>query len=164
MLFRSVLQAQQAQQPPPLPPPPPPPPPAPVVRTAASIITDFVRISPPTFSGEGDPILAEKWEEQILKHLDALEITDDATRIRLATFQFRDSAETWWRSVKDTREVSKLTWKDFSALFMLKPSKYTMLGNNYTKYQNISSCSHKNSINSPICTKHNTNDKILITY
>ena len=59
-VITGVLQAQQAQQPPPLPPPPPPPPPAPVVRTAASIITDFVRIAPPTFSGEGDPILAEK--------------------------------------------------------------------------------------------------------
>ena len=53
-----------------------------------------------------------------MKHLDALEIRDDDTRIRLATFQFRDSAETWWRSVKDTQDVSKLTWKEFSALFL----------------------------------------------
>ena len=116
-VITGVLQAQQAQQPPPLPPPPPPPP-APVVRSAASIITDFVRIAPPTFTGEGDPILAEKWEEQILKHLDALEVKDDATRIRLATFQFRDSAESWWTSIKDTRDVSKLAWKEFSSLFL----------------------------------------------
>ena len=107
-VITGVLQVQQ----------PPPPPPAPVVRTAASIITDFVRISPLTFSGEGDPILAEKWKEQILKHLDALEITDDATWIRLATFQFQDSAETWWRSVRDVRDVSKITWKEFSTMFM----------------------------------------------
>ena len=54
-VITGVLQAQKAQQ-------PPPPPPPPVVRTAASIITDFVRILPLTFSSERDPILAEKIE------------------------------------------------------------------------------------------------------
>ena len=66
-----------------------------VARTPSSIGTDFCKISPPTFTGEGDPILAEKWKEQIMKHLDLLEILDDAMRIRLAAFQFRDVAETW---------------------------------------------------------------------
>ena len=114
-VITEVLQAQQAQQPP----PPPTPLPQPVVvRTPTSIITEFCKLSPPTFTGEGDPILAEKWEEQIIKQLDALEVQDDATRIRLATFQFRDAAETWWRSMKDTRDVSKMKWKKFSRLFM----------------------------------------------
>ena len=67
-VITGALQHQQAQQ------PPPPPPPPVVTRTAASIITDFCRLLPPTFTGEGDPILAEKWEEQILKHLEALEV------------------------------------------------------------------------------------------
>ena len=67
----AVITGVQAQQPPPSPPPPPP---APMVRTAASIVTNFVQISLPTFLGEGDPILAEKLEEQIVKHLDALKI------------------------------------------------------------------------------------------
>ena len=73
---------------------------------------------PPTFTGEGDPILAEKWEEQIVKYLDLLEVPDDTTRIRLATFQFRDAAETWWKSIRNTRDVPKMTWKEFSKLFM----------------------------------------------
>ena len=89
-----------------------------MVKTPTAIITEFCKLSPPTFTGEGDPILAKKWEEQIVKHLDALEVTDDVTRIRLATFQFRDSAETWWRSVRDTRDVGKMKWKEFSQLFM----------------------------------------------
>ena len=59
-----ALQAQEAPaQVPPLPV---------VVRTPTSIITDFCKLSPLTFFGEGDPILAEKWEKQIVKHLDAL--------------------------------------------------------------------------------------------
>ena len=78
-MITGVLQHQQAQQQ--LPPPPPV-----VVRTPASIVTDFCKISPPTFMGEGDPILVEKWEEQIVKHLDLLEVPDDVTQIRLATF------------------------------------------------------------------------------
>ena len=110
-VITGVLQHQQAQQ------PPPPPPPV-VTRTAASIITDFCRLFSPTFTGESDPILAEKWEEQILKHLEALEVSDDATRIRLATFQFRDAAETWWRSVRDSRDVAKMTWTQFKELFL----------------------------------------------
>ena len=72
----------------------------------------------PTFTGEGDPILAEKWKEQIAKYLDLLEVPDDTTRIKLATFQFRDTAETWWRSVRNTRDVPKMTWKQFAKLFM----------------------------------------------
>ena len=59
-----------------------PPPPQPVVvRTPTSIIIEFCKLSTPTFSSKGDPILAEKWEEQIVKHLNALEVQDDATQI-----------------------------------------------------------------------------------
>jgi len=104
------LQCQQASQPSVLPPL--------ATRTFASLVTDFCRIQPPTFTGEGDPDLAEKWEEQILKYLDVLEVQDDATRIRLTTFQFRDSAETWWKSVRNSRDVLQLTWVEFSRLFL----------------------------------------------
>ena len=47
-----VLHQQQAQ----LQPPPPPP----VVRTPVSIIIKFCKISPSTFTREGDPILASR--------------------------------------------------------------------------------------------------------
>ena len=52
-VITGVLQHQQAQQ-------PPPPPPTPIVKTRASIVTNFCKMLPPTFTGEGDPILAEK--------------------------------------------------------------------------------------------------------
>ena len=67
-----VLQAQQQQLALPSPPPPQPV----VVRTPTSIITEFRKLSHSTFTGKGDPILAEKWEEQIIKHLDALEVSE----------------------------------------------------------------------------------------
>ena len=41
---------------------------------------------PLTFTGGGDPMVADHWFMQIEKVLEAMEITSDTTRIRLATF------------------------------------------------------------------------------
>ena len=41
---------------------------------------------PPTFIRGGDPIVADHWFMQIEKVLEAMEITSDSTRIRLAAF------------------------------------------------------------------------------
>ena len=41
---------------------------------------------PPTFTGGGGPMVADHWFMQIEKVLEAMEITSDATRIRLAAF------------------------------------------------------------------------------
>ena len=41
---------------------------------------------PPTFTGGGDPMVAYHWFMQIEKVLEDIEITSDATRIRLAAF------------------------------------------------------------------------------
>ena len=41
---------------------------------------------PPTFTGGKDPIVVDHWFMQIEKVLEAMEITSDATRIRLAAF------------------------------------------------------------------------------
>ena len=41
---------------------------------------------PPTFTGGGDPMVADYWFMQIENILEAMEITSDATQIRLAAF------------------------------------------------------------------------------
>ena len=41
---------------------------------------------PPTFTEGGDPMVTDHWFMQIEKVLEAMEITSDTTRIRLATF------------------------------------------------------------------------------
>ena len=41
---------------------------------------------PPTFTRGGDPMVADHWFRQIQKILEAVEITTDATKIRLAAF------------------------------------------------------------------------------
>ena len=41
---------------------------------------------PPTFTGGGDPMVVDHWFMQIEKVFEAMDITSDTTRIRLAAF------------------------------------------------------------------------------
>ena len=52
----------------------------------------FRAYHPPTFTGGGDPMMVDHWFMQIEKVLEAMEITSDATRIRLAAFQLESEA------------------------------------------------------------------------
>ena len=47
----------------------------------------FMAHHPPTFKGGGDPMVADHWFRQVKRVLEAMGITFDATRIRLATFK-----------------------------------------------------------------------------
>ena len=51
---------------------------------------------PPTFTEGGDPMVADHWFMQVEKVLEAMEITSDTTRIRLAAFQLEGEAQVWW--------------------------------------------------------------------
>ena len=39
-----------------------------------------------TFKGGGDPMVADHWFRQVRKILEAIEVTSDATKVKLATF------------------------------------------------------------------------------
>ena len=61
----------------------------------------------PTFiggGGGGDPMVADHWFMQIENVLEAMEITSDTTRIRLAAFQLEDEAQVWWRWGRPSRD------------------------------------------------------------
>ena len=73
------------------------------------MVTDFLKLQPPVFTGEGNPMIAEKWLEQMEKCLDTMNVEEGATRIRLSTFQLRDLVETWWKSTKSTTTMSMMT-------------------------------------------------------
>ena len=47
----------------------------------------FIAHHSPTFTGGGDSVVADHWFRQVERILEAMEITSDATRIRLATFR-----------------------------------------------------------------------------
>ena len=75
---------------------------------------------PLTFTRGGDPMVANHWFMQIEKVLEAMEITSDMTRIRLAAFQLEGQAQVWWRWAKTSRDLEAMTWAEFQELFIGK--------------------------------------------
>ena len=73
----------------------------------------FMAYHPPAFRGGGDPMVAGHWFRQIERVLEAIEITSDTTRIRLAAFQLEGESHVWWDWVKVSRVVETMTWGEF---------------------------------------------------
>ena len=65
-------------------------------------------------------MVADHWFIQIENVLEAMEITSDTTRIRLAAFQLEGEAQVWWRWARTYRDLKVMTWAEFQELFMGK--------------------------------------------
>ena len=87
-------------------------------RGCSSNLQRFRVHHPPTFTGGGDPMVADHWFMQIEKVLEVMEITFDTTRIRLATFQLEGEAQVWWNLAKTSRDLEAMAWIEFQDLFM----------------------------------------------
>ena len=75
---------------------------------------------PLTFTGGEDPMVADHWFMQIKKVFEAMEITSNATRIRLAAFHLEGEAQVWWKWARTSRGLEVVTWAEFQELFMGK--------------------------------------------
>ena len=62
-------------------------------------------------------MVVDHWFMQIEKVLEAMEITSDATRIRLAAFQLEGEAQVWWKWERTSRVLEAMTWTEFQELF-----------------------------------------------
>ena len=65
-------------------------------------------------------MVVDHWFQQVERILESMEITFDATRIRLATFQLEGESKIWWDWVKVSRDLETMTWGEFRDLFMDK--------------------------------------------
>ena len=63
-------------------------------------------------------MVADNWFMQIENVLEAMEITSDTTRIRLAAFQLEGEAQVWWKWARTSRDLEVMTWAEFQELFM----------------------------------------------
>ena len=75
---------------------------------------------PPTFTGGGDLMVADHWFMQIENVLEAMGITSNTTRIKLAAFQLEGEAQVWWRWARTSRDLEVMTWAEFQELFIGK--------------------------------------------
>ena len=95
----------------------------------------------PTFTGGGDPVVVDHWFMQVERVLEAMEITSNATRIRLATFQLEGESQVWWDWIKVSRNLETMTWGEFRELFMSKFSQHLLgmqkLGSSYSRNKEI---------------------------
>ena len=87
---------------------------------------------PPTFMKGGDPMVADHWFMQVEKILEAMKITSDTTKIRLAAFQLEGEAHVWWNWAKTSRDLEAMTWTEFHELFI---GKYFSTTARYAKAQ-----------------------------
>ena len=80
-----------------------------VSQGGPSNLQKFKSHHPPTFIGAGDLMVVDHWFRHIEKVLEAMEITSDATKIRLATFQLEGESQVWWDKVKTSRDLEAMT-------------------------------------------------------
>ena len=80
----------------------------------------FMAHHPPACRGGGDPMVADHWFRQVERVLEAMEITSDVTKIKLATFQLEGESQVWWDWVKASRNLEAMTREEFRELFIGK--------------------------------------------
>ena len=61
----------------------------------SSNLQRFKAHHPLTFKGGGDSMEADHWFRKVDKILEVMEITSDATRIKLAAFQLEAESQVW---------------------------------------------------------------------
>ena len=59
-------------------------------------------------------MVANHWFIQTEKVLEAMEITSNATRIRLAAFQLESEAQIWWKWARTSRDLRGACVCEFS--------------------------------------------------
>ncbi|MQL98872.1 hypothetical protein Taro_031587 [Colocasia esculenta] len=87
-----------------------------------SIMERFKRMSPPSFKGESDPLLAESWMREIEKIFWAIRCAED-DKVTLATYMLQERADVWWCLLLRTRfedGAVEIAWDEFVRLFRAK--------------------------------------------
>ena len=65
-------------------------------------------------------MVADHWFWHIENVLEAMDITSNAAKIRLAAFQLEGESQVWGDWVKTSRDLEAMTWVEFHGLFMSK--------------------------------------------
>ena len=63
-------------------------------------------------------MVANHWFRQVKRVLEAIGITSDVTRIKLATFKLEGESQIWWEWAKTSRDLEVMTWAEFHELFI----------------------------------------------
>ncbi|MQL91575.1 hypothetical protein Taro_024190 [Colocasia esculenta] len=67
-----------------------------------SIMERFKRMAPPSFKGESQPLLADRWMREVENIFRAIRCAEE-DKVSLATYMLQERADVWWASVLRTR-------------------------------------------------------------
>ncbi|KAL5570134.1 hypothetical protein UlMin_026709 [Ulmus minor] len=81
-------------------------------------LSEFKRLTPPTFEGATDPLKAEKWVTEMEKAFLVVRCTD-VEKVDYAAYMLQEDAYDWWRMVKCQHEndTEAFTWEMFKNEF-----------------------------------------------
>ena len=65
-------------------------------------------------------MVANHWFLKVKKIMEAMEITFDVNKIKLAVFQLEGESQERWDWVKASRDLEAMTWEEFHELLMGK--------------------------------------------
>ena len=65
-------------------------------QRGSSNLQRFKAHHPPTIRGGGDLMVADHWFHKVEKIMEAMKITSDSTKIKLAAFQLEGESQVWW--------------------------------------------------------------------
>ncbi|XP_052177626.1 uncharacterized protein LOC127791686 [Diospyros lotus] len=85
-------------------------------NAGSQLLKNFMALRPPEFHGRTDVLAAESWMLSMEKHLRAMGC-NDAQKVQLATFLFRDDAERWWETTRQRYGIRGPTWAEFREVF-----------------------------------------------
>uniref|UniRef100_A0A2N9GS05 RNA-directed DNA polymerase n=1 Tax=Fagus sylvatica TaxID=28930 RepID=A0A2N9GS05_FAGSY len=86
-------------------------------------MTEFKRLTPPSFEGSTEPLVAEKWLTEMEKAFRVLKCAEEE-KVNYATYMLQGDAYDWWRMEEDKHnhdhDPESYTWEMFKAAFYEK--------------------------------------------
>uniref|UniRef100_A0A2N9G313 RNA-directed DNA polymerase n=1 Tax=Fagus sylvatica TaxID=28930 RepID=A0A2N9G313_FAGSY len=86
-----------------------------------SNMAEFKRLTPPSFEGSTEPLVAEKWLTEMEKAFKVLKCAEEE-KVNYATYMLQGDAYDWWRMEEDkhNHDPESYTWEMFKAAFYEK--------------------------------------------
>jgi hypothetical protein len=86
-----------------------------------SNMTEFKRLTPPSFEGSTESLVAEKWLTEMEKAFKVLKCAEEE-KVNYATYMLQGDAYDWWRMEEDkhNHDPEPYTWEMFKSSFYEK--------------------------------------------
>ena len=85
----------------------------------SALLQKFLKLHPPVFKGEVDPVGAEGWLKKLTKIFEAMQVPDEKKLI-LVPYLLEDNVDYWWDMITRTEVMDTMSWGGFEKLFLAK--------------------------------------------